>query len=212
VSFSAPKIVPTEGGAEQTFDVLISEQHDGESTITKHPVERGAPITDNVRALARKVTLVVGMTASAHPKRAESTTVQLDVPERTGLLATLGLATPIPDHASLLVATDENDPIQQAHDYLDFLRETATLVDVTTSRRVYTECLISKVSVPVESAGRVIMTIEFEKILTATSSTVAAPVPKVTSGAPPVSKGAQTPEPTPPANQPPQSVAAAIIG
>jgi hypothetical protein len=37
------------------FDVLISETHTLASTVTDHPVEKGAPVTDHVRAKPREI-------------------------------------------------------------------------------------------------------------------------------------------------------------
>lgn len=48
-----------------TADVTIQEQHNDSSTITEHPVERGAAISDHVYANPNQLTVTVGWSNSS---------------------------------------------------------------------------------------------------------------------------------------------------
>lgn len=48
-----------------TADVTIQEQHNDSSTITEHPVERGAAISDHVYANPNQLTVMVGWSNSS---------------------------------------------------------------------------------------------------------------------------------------------------
>lgn len=52
------------GGFSFEFEVTIEEQHTDEVTITAHPVERGAPVTDHFYRNAAQLTVKVGSSAA----------------------------------------------------------------------------------------------------------------------------------------------------
>ena len=58
IGWGDPVTDPASALGSLLFDAIYSEEHDQSSIVTDHPVEQGTNITDNVRPLPAKVTLV----------------------------------------------------------------------------------------------------------------------------------------------------------
>lgn len=137
------------------FDCMVSEQHDSTLTITEHPVEEGAEITDHIQNDPDGLQL--SGIISDNP-------ILLNVEE--------GKQPSVPG----------GDPDQRAKEaYNEFVRlkEAGKLLIVTTELRTYADMLITGISVPRDASTRHILDIglTLKPIRKATVDTVDAPEP-----------------------------------
>lgn len=197
------------GGTQQTlyFDLIVTEKQSRTSLVTDSPVEVGPDVTDNVRPALPVVTLECFSTDYAIVdvnKRGFSTqSVPLDIKTFTpGFTPSIGglfnLAFPprtekLPTARSAFVWSSAFDNVAETHLALDRLQETAQLIDVYTTTRVYRNSIIQSVDL-LRNAGsgsgggfsvtiRQLQLIEFKL--------VSAPVPTVIHAKVAVKKGPQ---------------------
>lgn len=113
------------------LDAVVSEQHSLTSTITDHPVEEGASVSDHSRPEPPRVQLdcIVSNTPLANRR---SSTVRDSASGRS------------------FVVTAEQEPSRgkNAYDRLLQLQEAGSLITVVTSLRTYESMVIESISIP----------------------------------------------------------------
>ncbi len=126
------------------IDVVISAQHDKEMIITDHPVSKGIPVTDNVKAKPRLLPLVAMFT---------------DFP-----------ASPDEIVKKLIAAQSAQEVYDQLDEIMD-QQSNGWRFKVETTRRTYENMLLQKMSSPVtvEKSMHVEVTLLFKEVRKASS-------------------------------------------
>lgn len=170
------------------FDAVISETQDITSQVTEHPVEKGANVTDHVRAETDRVHLEVFV--SNQPNR--------DVNGRGAAVegVELDLKT-AREQASVFKFGTDFDAVSDMHSVLRELRDNATLITIATSARDYEDMVLVEISQKKDgnSGTSATFDLSFRQIRTVETKLVKVPTPKEVRGKHAVSKGAQDPTP-----------------
>lgn len=175
-----------EDGSILAFDVVTQEIHTMKNSITEHPVEKGANVTDHVRAEVDNITLDV-FVSNSPIKRIE----RLHQGDESGDTSTLDLG----NGRSASVYTQDNpvDNVSEMFRALRALRDTAELVHVITPLWDYADMVIREVSVPRTSAegNGAKMTIDLKQVRLVEVRLVPAPIPTEPRGKKAEDKGAK---------------------
>lgn len=137
------------------FDAILSEAHQGDATITDHPVEEGSDISDHVRVEPESLTanvmvtnhpIIVGRTLRAQPS---------------------------------IRGGDPNSRAEDAYGFLKELKDGAKVVGFSTTLRDYDNMLISSLGITRDATSGNIadMTLTIRQIKIANTETVEAPEP-----------------------------------
>jgi hypothetical protein len=137
------------------FDASVSEQHDGSSTVTDHPVEDGVDITDHVR------------------KEPDGLTMNVIVSNHQPIMVRSINAEP---------ASPGGDPGSRAEDayrYLKDVKDKGLVVRASTTLRDYKDMIITSLGVSRDAptGNMVNMTITLREIQIATTETTDVPEP-----------------------------------
>lgn len=168
---------PADSGQLQSimFDAVTRDAHESSATVTEHPVEEGANISDHVRPDLDRVTLeaVVSNTPVGIP------TTQMEGVEgrQAGLEIVDSVTNIVLAKASVLVFDGEIDRVRTVYEELLRLEKAGVIVGIVTSLREYENMLIRRVS-PIREASTgnaLFVTVEATEIRIATSEVVAAP-------------------------------------
>jgi hypothetical protein len=211
IGWGDPVNDPAGNLGELHFDVILSESHELTTLVTEHSVEQGSAIVDHVRPNPDKVTLEVFV--SNTPIYSSDGTVgalTLDVPQpgptdkdgnpdnrflaggTTALLdkglQLIGLQKGLPTQvtANVLRFQGPTDYVRNCYAKLRLLRDSATLLRLTTPRADYDNMIIETVTMHRDkSTGTSAnFTLNFRQINIVTSRVVAAPIPSVPAAAP----------------------------
>ena len=208
-----------DSGRIVTFDVIEAETHESISEVTSHPVEVGVEVTDHVRPLPDRLSLVGYVSnqpiyVNPITERGELQNFKLEVPEYfpspEALLTSPGGALrfgagaladfifgPPEFNAQLLAFPDQFNAIVETYETLLELRDNAVLCQVVTPIRTYDDMIIERVAAP-RSAGDagVGFQIDVRRLRVVESGLVAAPpVPVEPRGVPESAKGGQGAKP-----------------
>lgn len=137
-----------------TFDATVSEQHNSVLTITEHPTEVGATVSDHAQ------------------KEPDEITIQSIISDTPILLD-------IADRQPSVPGGNPDNRAQQAFQELRRLQDTAALLVVTTETHVYQDMMIKSIAVPKDAARRHILdvTLQLKAFRRASVETVEAPEP-----------------------------------
>ncbi len=147
------------------FDATLREEHSGATTITRYNVETGSKPTDHARSENPRVTfdVIVSDTPVKVPKTNRDgvdggfSNLEINTPERISiprLLPGVGaIASLIPPHnvttaVQVLNFDGEMHRTRSVHDELQLLRESATLLNLSSPLKEYTDMLIETVTAP----------------------------------------------------------------
>lgn len=130
--------VTPQGGTAIIPDVIVFEEHEDVMIITEHPIEKGAPISDHAYKQPETLTCRFGWSDSA---------------------SLLNQVTSL----SILGGLQTIDDVYQK--FLDEMGK-ATLFDVSTGKRQYTDMVISSISVKTDedTEAALLMDITFKKV------------------------------------------------
>jgi hypothetical protein len=222
ITWGDPVTDPPASLGLQTFDAILSEEHDRSAIVTDHPVEQGTNIVDNVRPLPDRLQLEVFVSnAPVNSPDAQRGPLTLEIPHpgqgsflAGGLTASIGGALgldgrPGPTYSvNVDLFPGDTDYVAETYATLTQLQSTATLLSVLTPRATYSNMILESVKMhrnPGVGTGAN-FTLEFREVLIVTSSVVAAPLPSIPRGQSTAATGnQQTKTPTGPM----KSVAAA---
>lgn len=177
------------------FDATLTETHPTANVITEHPVEKGVNVTDHVRPEVDRVQIDVYVTNT--PIRVPRTNLDgasggvapldLTVPSSTELpIAIPGVGAALKG-AGLLNGTttvrattlqfDDFDRVSSIFHELNTIRESATLITISTSLREYENFVIQSIVVPRQTGEGTAahFQIEARQLRFVTTQTVAAP-------------------------------------
>ena len=178
------------------FDAVIRDTHESSATVTEHPVEEGANISDHIRKDLDRLTLeiVVSNTPIRVPKTLLSgisgrvQAVDITDPNSGVVLAT----------ANLLKFDGELDRVRTVYEEVLRLMNSGTLLSVFTSLRDYENMVIRRAApVRVAASGNaLVMTIDLTEISIAESEIVDAPRAAETRGRNRRNDGRQNPTET----------------
>jgi hypothetical protein len=160
------------------FDCMLSETHSDEATVTDHPVEEGANISDHIRK---------------GPASLELNGIVTNTP--IVYLASLQAISPIEGDL-----TPVQDRAELAYAELRRIMEDGETVDVVTSFRNYENMALTGMSVTRDAAtGQVLnCSLSLREITVAVTQTVKAPAPDSTANNKPVNKGKKVKSPATP--------------
>lgn len=170
------------------FDAVISETQDITSQVTEHPVEKGANITDHVRAEIDRVHLEVFVSNTpnrdVNGRGAAVEGVELDLKKAR-------------ETASVFKFGTDFDAVSDMQSVLRDLRDSATLVTIATSSRDYEDMILAEISQKKDgnTGTSASFDLNFRQIRTVETKLVKVPTPKETRGKHAVNKGAQDPVP-----------------
>jgi hypothetical protein len=149
------QVVIASDDSQIAFDATVSERHQSKLTVTEHPVETGANVTDH----AKKEPDVIDLQGiiSDHP-------ILLNV---------------IEDRKPSVLGTSPKERAKSALREFQRLQDIAALLTVTTESRTYEDMMITSISVPKDSARRHILDISLtmRQFRRASVETVEAPEP-----------------------------------
>ena len=138
--------ITTAGGASIIPDVVISELHDDEVTLTQHPVDTGSPVSDHAVVQPATVTCVFGWSDSSR------------------------LINSAIDGSLLRGLTTTKD----VYDKFVQLKDACELLSLSTGKRFYPRVVITKLKVTttVDTESAAVIEVTFQEILSATAQTV----------------------------------------
>lgn len=211
-------IVPADdSGRILVFDVIENENHESGAEITDHPVEVGVNVSDHVRPLPDRFSLIGYMSnqpvyANPFTQRGETRSVKLDIPNWTsfsleGAASAIVNAISPPEHAvTVLSFPDEFNAPWEMFEALRELKDNGVFLQIITSIRVYEDMVIERVSAP-RNAGDsgVSFGLDVKNLRVVESGQVASPpVPAddVPGGVPLSNKGGQGGKPPPEGEDP----------
>ena len=202
VAFLIPQ---DESGRIVSFDVIASENHETVAQITDHPVEVGINITDHVRTLPDRVTLVAYVSntpiiENPFTKRGVIESKKIDVPQwaiargiedltfeipleptpgslyRKGLSGLGSLFGSPEASVNVLVFPDLFNAIGETYELLLELQASGIFLDVATPLRSYSDMVIERVAAP-RNAGDagVAFGLDMRQLRVVESGQVAAP-------------------------------------
>lgn len=139
-------IEPTNGGDAIIPDVIVSEVHDDQVTVTQHPVDTGAAISDHAIVQPASVTCVFGWSDSSRALNSA-----LDGSILKGMATT-----------------------KDVYDRLVELKNNRELLRLSTGKRVYPSVLITalKVTTTVDTESAAIIEITFQEVFLVEGKTV----------------------------------------
>jgi len=157
------------------LDATVREQHTGSNTVTDHPVEQGANISDHSRPDPDR--LVLDCIVSNTPLSDGST----HTVESNGYNFTV-------------TAAQDSTRAPNAYQKLQDLRLNGTLVSVVTTLRTYSSMLIESITIPVDAktAGAIRFQVNLKQVRVVQNSLTAVTVSKDTRRGPTAKTGAQT--------------------
>lgn len=157
------------------LDATTSEVHRKTNSITDHPVEDGANISDHIRRMPAEID-IVGIVSD------------FPVYWLAGFLA--------PSPVTTDVTRGGHDRSKKAYIELSRIMDEGELVDVVTTFKAYYDMAITGITVPKDasSGNDARFTISLKEIVKVTTKEVAAPVPVSSANAPPVDSGKTTPK------------------
>lgn len=170
------------------FDAVMSEMHEVTATLTDHPVERGADLSDHKRPGQRRLRLegiVSNTPIGAIPLSGENSSAD----RVTGQVQSLG------DHKAVtLQFSDAFDRVRDMLEALTALCEGAQLLTVTTDVRTYEDVELVGVGAPrsVEMGDSIAFTLDFTRVRIAETRQVGDPAPRQPRGRRTRDNGAQT--------------------
>lgn len=183
--------VRTDGTGTDTFvilevDAVMSESHEIMATLTDHPVERGADLSDHKRPGQRRYRLeglVTNTPIGSIPLTGENSSAD-------------GVSGTVRDSgakANVLQFSDRFDRVRDMLDALTALTETAQLVTITTDVRTYEDAQIVAVTAPrsAEAGDSITFTVDVTQVRIAETRDVGAPVPRQPRGRRTRDNGAQ---------------------
>lgn len=177
------------GAAALFFDAVTSEDHERGADVSDYAVEQGAQVVDNVRPLPNKLTLETFVSNSpidSPDGQILPLTILVDPPKDP-----LSFPRPQSVTASTLQFTGDIDYVGTTFATLTGLRDTATLLTITTPKAYYTNMIVEKISLHRDSttgtSGK--FSIEFREIRIVTSKVVAAPEPTILTSTPEATQG-----------------------
>lgn len=134
-------------------DVTISEMHSDEVTVTQHPVDTGANISDHAFRQPATVVCTFGWSSSSR------------------LINTAMSGASLSEIGSMLKAKDSVADIYQK---LLELKDSRTPIKLSTAKRVYPSVIITRVTTTttVDSENAAIIEVTFQEILVAQAKTV----------------------------------------
>lgn len=137
------------------FDATISEGHTSTLTVTQHPVEQGADVTDHARKAS-------------------------DVLELRGIISNTPILILASQRARSVTGGPPSARAEDAYEEFRRLQETVELLTVTTEIHEYEDMVIESISVPRTAGTRKILDIQLrlKKFRVATVESVEAPEPK----------------------------------
>jgi hypothetical protein len=223
-----------------TFDVIEAETHETVSEITSHPVESGVEITDHVRPLPDRLSLVGYVTnqpiyVNPFTQRGELINFPLQIPEYfpspEALLTSPGGALRFgagalgdaigdllgfePPSAQLLAFSEPFNAIVETYETLLELQKSGILSQIVTPIRFYDDMIIERVSAPrIVGDSGVSFQIDVRQLRVVESGQVAAPpVPVEPRGVPEQVKGGQGAKPPDPGedSEAPRSLALSLL-
>jgi hypothetical protein len=170
-------------GREQSmlFDATVRDSHESTATITEHPVEEGANISDHIRPGLDRVTLqIVVSNKPVVPPTDHNDGITGSI--RSSDL--IGADGQVLGQAQVLLFDEPLARVRSVYEELLNLKNTGTAVRVLTSLREYEDMGMLRVS-PVREAASgdsLVATVEFQQVRVVSSEVVAAPEPRETRG------------------------------
>jgi hypothetical protein len=149
--------------------VPILEEHRDEMTITEHPVEQGAAVTDHAYKLPALLTLRLGWSTSQPANNPFSLGNLTGVPQLNGLsLPTL----------SGFWSTASDVAINNIYQTLLGLQINRTLLTVTTARRAYTSLLLQSLSLTTDDKTEhaLVVTAVLKEVILVSAQVISNPV------------------------------------
>lgn len=149
------QVVISSDDSQIAFDATVSERHQGKLTVTEHPVETGANITDH---------------AQKEP----------DVLDISGIISNQPILLNIVEQLQPSIpGGDPNNRAQDAYTEFQRLQDTAALLEVATEMRDYSNMMITSISVNREARTRNILDIglSLREFKIASVETIEAPEP-----------------------------------
>lgn len=199
--------LPSGQATSITFDATPEQVHDSDADVTEDPVESGAPISDHVKPLPRKVSLsiVVSNTPIAQPPDQMNGV--------TGSVAPLDLGKGVT--ANVLQWSGTFDRVKTVHEELERLKDTGTLVTIVTSLRDYPNMVLKSISArrSAEIGDSLEANLQFVQVRIANTTTAPAPAtPRATRRGGNGAQAAQAQAAGQPANAGGGSMAANLTG
>lgn len=210
------------------FDVVTTETHTFANVVTDQPVERGANVSDHVRATPDTVTLDVVVTNTpldgapnmlGTARRGDVVPTALELPPPPlppgllfgGIGAALSAGLRQPPKVQTFRAFSEFDSVAEIYATIKQLRDVGQLVSVISPLNDFDNMVITSVTVPRTAAdsSALLMTIEFKQIRIVETRQTTEPIPTETRGKKPKSSGVKGGADDP--NKKKKSVAAAIV-
>lgn len=208
MSAGARIIRPVSGAETILFDVCLRESHEGEVTVTEHPVEIGAAVADHARAALNHISLEVmvsnypiesppsnadGVSGAVSPHELvyqEPLHLPVSLPGAATLLTALGAnIRTVKDSVNVLQFSAPFNRVQSVYTELWTIKTDAELVTISTPLWYYENMVITHLSAPREpetGGSAIIFTIEARELRFVETQTVAAvPNSKADKGAQP---------------------------
>jgi hypothetical protein len=204
IAWGDPFSDPTAQIGQQHFDAILSEEHTRTTLITEHSVEQGTAVVDHVRPNPDELTLEAFVSNTpVYSTDSQLLPLTLDIPQPgqdSGLLSflnggtssfidkglqILGLQRGYPTQLTANVEQfdGDHDYVQNCFDTLTRLRNTATLLSISTPRQFYTSMVLVNVrmrrSKDQGGSSGAIFTLDFRQIRIVTSKIVDAPTPSI---------------------------------
>lgn len=165
-------------------DAVMSESHEVMATLTDHPVERGADLSDHKRPGQRRYRLeglVTNTPIGSVPLSGENSSAN----------GVTGTVRDSPAKATVLQFSERFDRIRDVLDALTSLVESAQLVTVTTDVRTYEDAQLVSVVAPRDATDSITFTVDITQVRIAETRDVGAPVPRQPRGRRTRDNGAQ---------------------
>ncbi len=194
ISYTTSSVIPSGVGDDLAtslafifleFDCVLSETHEITSTVTEHPVEQGADLSDHKRPGQRRVRLE-GMVTNTPI----SESVPLSGPNS---LPSAGVVGPSDKGANVLQFPAEFDRVRDMFNALAELVETAQDVTLTTGVQEYDNAQLIALSAPrtARDGSSITFTLDIVVVRVAETQRVGAPLPRQPRGQRSVNNGNQ---------------------
>lgn len=165
-------------------DAVMSESHEVMATLTDHPVERGADLSDHKRPGQRRYRLeglVTNTPIGSVPLSGENSSAN----------GVTGTVRDSAAKATVLQFSERFDRLRDVLDALTALVESAQLVTVTTDVRTYEDAQLVSVVAPRDATDSITFTVDITQVRIAETRDVGAPVPRQPRGRRTRDNGAQ---------------------
>lgn len=204
------------------FDVVTSDTYEAVMSVTSHPVERGAPITDHARPEPVKLSLEAFVSATPLPSnlteeerqtrvmdylptpldyssanQAQSAPIYTPGGLTQALTKLVSAEKPLPQIVNAFRAQGVMpDRPRLVFERLEYARTQRLFVSVATKYHSIDNMLIERVNVArsTESSGGLPFQVDLVQVRVASTQVVSYPVPSSPRAAPEVKKGAQVPD------------------